>query len=476
VEDRDAEAERLYYLAECARRAGDDEEMLDHIERLGRKHEYSPWRLKALISAANRFLLGNQTERYRELYEEAAKAFPETAEGAYAHWKAAWLRYMQRKGDAVERLRAQLERFPTYNASAATYFLGRLAERAGHWAEARAYYTKLVERFPSFYYGIVGRERLRHARLVTATPSPKIVEFLEGLAVFQKPQRDLSSTPHAATKVRIERARLLHAADLDDLAEAELRFGTRTDAQPVFMALESARLETSDHEALRAMKRLAPGYLSMELEQAPSEFWRRLFPLPFRAYLTANARKHDLDPFMVAALVRQESEFNPRARSRANALGLTQVMPSTGRSLARRVGLRRYSTSMLYHAEPNLRIGTYYLRTMLDQWGGKWEHTLASYNAGKSRVNEWITWGDFEEPAEFVETIPFTETRDYVQAVVRNAALYRQIYQDGLPRADKSVKVAAKAKATAKKASAPARGKRTSQATSRTKTRRAPRS
>jgi soluble lytic murein transglycosylase len=113
---------------------------------------------------------------------------------------------------------------------------------------------------------------------------------------------------------------------------------------------------------------------------------------------------------------------------------------------------------------------------MLDQWGGKWEHTLASYNAGKSRVNEWITWGDFEEPAEFVETIPFTETRDYVQAVVRNAALYRQIYQDGLPRADKSVKVAAKAKATAKKASAPARGKRTSQATSRTKTRRAPRS
>jgi len=76
----------------------------------------------------------------------------------------------------------------------------------------------------------------------------------------------------------------------------------------------------------------------------------------------------------------------------------------------------------------NLKLGSKYLRSMLDEWGGKWEETLASYNAGKSRVDEWLSWDVYREPAEFVETIPFTETRDYVQAVLRNAAMYRRLY------------------------------------------------
>jgi soluble lytic murein transglycosylase len=83
---------------------------------------------------------------------------------------------------------------------------------------------------------------------------------------------------------------------------------------------------------------------------------------------------------------------------------------------------------MLFQPSMNLRLGTTYLRSLLDQWGGKWEETLASYNAGKTHVLEWIKWADFQEPGEFVETIPFTETREYVQSVLRNAAAYRRIY------------------------------------------------
>ena len=83
---------------------------------------------------------------------------------------------------------------------------------------------------------------------------------------------------------------------------------------------------------------------------------------------------------------------------------------------------------MLFQPSMNLRLGTTYLRSLLDQWGGKWEETLASYNAGKTHVLEWVKWADFQEPAEFVETIPFTETREYVQSVMRNAAAYRRIY------------------------------------------------
>lgn len=477
--DGGADAERLFYLAECARRAGDDDEMLDHIKRLGKKYEFSPWRLKALVAAANRFLVANNQDRYEDLYRAAYEAFPETTEGAYAHWKVAWLHYLKRKRDADDRLRTQLERFPSYNATAAAYFLGRQAEAEDKFADARAYYNAIVQSYPHYYYGVMARERLRQAQVVRATPSPKIQQFLDKAGAFRT-EREAVGEATAATRSRLARARLLAAAGLSDLAEAELRFGSREDAQPVFMAIERARMESVSFDALRAIKRMAPAYLSMELNEAPKDFWQYLFPLPYRSHLLKHAQTHDLDAFMVAALIRQESEFNPRARSRVNALGLTQVMPGTGRQLARRVGFHRFSTSMLYEPEPNLRIGTYYLRTLLDRWAGKWEETLAAYNAGPSRAVDWVTWGDYREPAEFVETVPFTETREYIQAVVRNAALYRQIYQDGFPAETKVAEAASKKpaatasvrkKAPAKKTtSTAARKKTTSKARSASKT------
>src|SRR5258706_13178559 len=133
-----------------------------------------------------------------------------------------------------------------------------------------------------------------------------------------------------------------------------------------------------------------------------------------------------------------------------------QLLPSSGREWARKSGVKTFRTSLLFQPATNLQLGTRYLRSMLDQWGGKWEETLASYNAGKSRVIEWLKWGDFQEPAEFVETIPFTETRDYVQAVLRNAAAYRRIYGPKLTAIESNAPVkvqkgAASAKSPAKK-------------------------
>jgi soluble lytic murein transglycosylase len=83
---------------------------------------------------------------------------------------------------------------------------------------------------------------------------------------------------------------------------------------------------------------------------------------------------------------------------------------------------------MLFQPEINLKLGTYYLKSLLDQHSGKWEETLASYNAGKSRTLEWSGWASYREPAEFIETVPFTETRNYIQIVLRNAEVYRRLY------------------------------------------------
>ncbi len=152
-----------------------------------------------------------------------------------------------------------------------------------------------------------------------------------------------------------------------------------------------------------------------------------LFPLPYKDELFVNARERGLDPYDVAALIRQESEFNPAARSPANAMGLMQIEPSTGRWLGRREGVAVPATS-LFNPRVSIRLGTAYLQQQLSSWDGDWYRTLAAYNAGPNRVRQWLAGTNFREPIEFLESIPFTETREYIQAVMRNADLYRQIY------------------------------------------------
>ena len=150
--------------------------------------------------------------------------------------------------------------------------------------------------------------------------------------------------------------------------------------------------------------------------------------MPYRTDLERYSKQNGLDPFLLAALIRQESEFNPKAVSRSNARGLTQILPTTGRELSRRLKVRPYNTARLFQPVVNLQLGTFYLKSIVDSLGGRLEAALAAYNAGPSRAHAWLSWGEFREPAEFIETVPFTETRNYIQTVLRNADTYRRIY------------------------------------------------
>ena len=428
VGESEADAERIYYLAECQRREGDDHEMEASLKHLAEKHPNSPWRLKALMSAGNRYLLVNRPDDYVPLYKEAYRTFGTEAPAATAHWKVTFSAWMHNQGDAAALLREHLTRYPTHaTAGAALYFLARDAEEHREFGEARAYYDRLSKTFENHYYAMLARERLQRLEIQGAAPSAKALQFLATLAL--PVARPIATAPTRATTVRIERSRLLRTAGLGDLADSELRFGARTDGQPGLLGMEMASAADAPNQAMRIMKGMSPEYMELPLQSSPRKYWELLFPLPYRRELTADADARGIDPYLVAGLIRQESEFDPGALSSAKAYGLTQVRPVTGRQFARSAGISSFSAGMLYQPAVNLKIGCSILRSMLDQNGGHLEQTLASYNAGPARVSEWLTWNSYREPAEFVESIPFTETRDYVQAVLRNADIYRRLYQ-----------------------------------------------
>ncbi|MBV9504817.1 MAG: lytic transglycosylase domain-containing protein, partial [Acidobacteriia bacterium] len=345
-----------------------------------------------------------------------------------SHWRVAFQSYIENRDNAAALLREHLEKFPAHStAGAALYFLARDAERNQRFPAAAAFYAHIAKRLPNTYYAVLARDRLSVPELKNAGESPETSEFLLSVALPQAKAVPAEAT--AATSARVARSRLLRTAGLNDLADSELRFGARTDGQPPLLAMEMAGSADAPYQGLRDMKAMNSDYLNLPLASAPDKFWRLLFPMPFHDALIESARARGLDPFLVAGLIRQESEFNPQALSRANAYGLTQVRPVTGREYARRAGVAGFTNRILFEPAANLKIGTTVLRSMLDQNSGSLEQTLAAYNAGPARAAEWRAWSTYREPAEFVEAIPFTETREYVQAVLRNADIYRRLYR-----------------------------------------------
>ncbi|MGH9673788.1 MAG: transglycosylase SLT domain-containing protein, partial [Bryobacteraceae bacterium] len=423
----EVDAERWYYIAATARRLGRADAMREALDALDAHYPTSRWRLEALLSAASQALVENQPREYEPLYRACFENFASEPRAALCHWKVAWIAYRESRGDRTPMLREHVRRYPESEyVATALYFLGRIAATGGDPAAAKAYFEKVVSRYPNYYYALLAREQLSERAIARAQPSDAA-----NVLALPSPRLPGSFQPDAATERRLERARLLRLAGLNEWAESELRFGARTDAQPHVAGLEMARAAAGRGEhrrGLHLLRQTGLEYLEWPFEAAPLEFWRTAFPLPYRDLVEKYSQDNEIDAFLVAGLIRQESAFDPRAVSRARAMGLTQVRPLTGRDLSRRLGLRGFTASMLFRPEVNLRLGTFHLRNAIEEFEGRMELVLASYNAGRSRALAWKDWGTFQEPAEFIETIPFTETRGYVQAVLRNAAMYRRLY------------------------------------------------
>jgi len=430
----EADAERLYYLLATARRQKNLEEVSAALASLNRKYPQSRWRLEALVTSANHYVLENQPAQYEPLFRACYEGFPSDPQASGCHWKMTWHSYLRRRADSADMLRQHLRTYPqSEHGAASLYYLGRLAEGAKDNASARSYYEEVGRLFPNYYYTTLARERLK--TVGPAEASPKTAEFLKTLSL-RSGGKTLTFDPSPGSRFRLDRARMLASAALDDWAETELRFGAQNEDQPAVFAMELAELATRNEapdKGLRWIKRYVPNYLMLPIDSAPTRFWQLAFPLPFREDLERNAKDRSLDPYVLAALIRQESEFNPKAISRAKAYGLTQIMPPTGRELSRKLKVTPYTTNSLFLPEVNLKLGAYYFRSLLDSLEGKVEATLASYNAGRSRAVAWMNWGEFREPSEYIETIPFSETRDYVQSVLRNADVYRRVYGERKP-------------------------------------------
>ncbi|HZU11017.1 MAG TPA: transglycosylase SLT domain-containing protein, partial [Pseudacidobacterium sp.] len=416
-------ARRLYLLIEYARDKDDGETQRNLVLQMEQRFPQSQWLAEALYSSGNMYLLRKDYPTAITYYGELARRFPRHPYAPSAHWRAAWLNYRIRQYSEAARLMD--EQIAVYHGGkeipSALYWRGRIYQDQEHRPEmAVAYYRTVARVYRHYYYAAIAQQRLQELGSV----KPATLAFLDSMQPETIPtlSDDIpDDDPH------VVRAHLLANAGLNEYIAPEIQ---AADGSDEWGALAEAKIYASYGEtwrAMRAMKRAIPFYTSAPVDALPMEYWRILFPQAYWSTIKAESEKNRLDPYMVASLIRQESEFNPNAISRANAYGLMQLLPSVGRSMAKEEGIRHFSTNDLLDPVTNIRLGTRYLRQTLDKFNNQPEYTFAAYNAGDNRVTDWQSIGSYTGIDEFVESIPFTETREYVQAILRNEEIYREL-------------------------------------------------
>ena len=345
---------------------------------------------------------------YRKLVEDfAAGSYAENAamRAAFEALRAG------RSAEAAEPLEAMARR--AKSPAGFLYWAGMARLKSGETERALTLLDETAMRFRNTWYGRLAQGEI--SRLgTTASPTARV-----GSTPAVVPSEDLSGPLRARL-----REMLLVGFDAEALDELKL-LGNRTAALEARALIESNRGELRN--AIIYMKRARPEFIYAEIKDLPSQVWTTIYPLKHEEALKAAALRENLDPALVASLVCQESTFDENAKSIAGARGLMQIMPYTGRPLARELGVR-YATSILHQPQTSLSFGTRYFKQMMDRFGGRPEAALAAYNAGPHRVDKWLAPNPQMRSDEFAEAIPFTETRNYVMIIMGAREQYRKLY------------------------------------------------
>jgi soluble lytic murein transglycosylase len=345
----------------------------------------------------------------RETYRELAHRFPTSSVSPLARFRAAIIAYAA--GDmraAALELDTLHERYPRSDeVLAAGYWSGKAWARAGDSARARERWRAVIVASPRSYYSAASARRL-------------------GEAPWAPPPARDSIVPIADVEEAATRAQLLDRLGMGMEAEREHEWLDRQAERDPSRVLATGRAYMNRGLAWRAA-RLASRMLE-RVSPVDERLYRLAYPVPDMPLLVGAAKRVGLDPAIVAAIVRQESGFNPRATSGAGARGLMQVMPAVGEQIARAQRVPEWTSALLYQPEVSFAFGAGHLKAALGEYSDL-PRALAAYNAGGSRVRRWMQRGGTLDPELFTERISFPETRDYVRIVQRNRDLYDVLYE-----------------------------------------------
>lgn len=429
-------AEALYHLGLAQLSLKTDTAAITTLSDL-RKASPSSDRVGDLLYAIGRYYekreRGDQASAF---YTQLIRQFPQSANSDEAHFWLAWRAHEAK--DHANAARLLTEHLASYgsvtdNRGKAAFWAAVDTERAGDKARAMTLYQAMLKRYGAGWFGLNAERRIE--RLTREGVRPRgadsdlmLRRAVEGLQPINLPQENIKDTD----RERVRKAEQLMTIALHQQATTELEAARETSPNSPLVNLRIAQIFRAQGEnvaAINTLKRSYPDYGQALPEEMSREVWDVFYPLKWWSNIKEEARRHNLDPYQIAGLIRQETVFNHMARSRANALGVMQLLPSTAKAVARSSSVGAISSNDLFNPNLNIQLGVTYVKQLQNEFK-RFEYVAAAYNGGETRVRRWLREWPSMEIEDWVEAIPLSETRLYVQGVYRNTRIYQRLYDD----------------------------------------------
>lgn len=377
------------------------------------------WAEAALNDLATFYILEDEDPQAADVFAEMYRRFPSGANAERAAWRWGWWSYT--KGNYAETIRVFDDAFARFGRSdyrsAWLYWSARARQNAGQRDAAAETYRRALTLYQNSYYG---READRSLRAMLGAPAGRVLLTSREGVTF--------APGDAPVNARLI-TRLLEVGMYDDALGELRRVELDSGPSPVVTATQAYAWNRKGElrTAITLMKRAYPQFLAAGGEALPDEIRRVIFPMDYWNLIQKYARAHGLDPYLMAALITQESTFDKDIKSGANAWGLMQILPSTGRSYSAKLGIRPWRVSKLTNAETNIRIGMAYFADLAKRYDGI-VGALIAYNAGGSRYRRWVAEYPDADRDEFIDNIPFFETQNYLKRILGTADDFRALY------------------------------------------------
>ncbi len=402
-----------------------------------RKASPSSERVAELLYAIGHFNeKRNRDDQAALFYTQLIRQFPQYDKADDAHFWLAWRAHEAK--DYANASRLLTEHLANYgsiteNRGKAAFWGAVDSERIGDKSRAMTIYQGMLKRYGAGWFGLNAERRIDRLKREGIRPGNldsdlMLRRAIEGLQTIRLPQESIR--PNGFERVR--KAEQLMQIALNQQALAELESARETAPNSPLVNLRIAQIFRAQGEnvaAINTLKRSFPDYGQALPEEMSREIWDVFYPLKWWPNIKEEAKRHNLDPYQIAGLIRQETVFNPMAKSRANALGLMQLLPSTAKAVARSNNIGSITPNDLFNPNLNIQLGVAYVKQLQNEFG-RFEYVAAAYNGGETRVRRWVRESPNQEIEEWVEAIPLSETRLYVQGVYRNARIYQRLYDE----------------------------------------------
>lgn len=403
-------------------------EFVADTKRFVAEHPESPFAEAALNDLATFYILEDDDAAAAQVFADIYRRYPNGAFAERAAWKSGWWAYL--KGNYAETARVFDDAFARFGRSdyrsAWSYWSARARQQLGQRDGAVTGFRKVLELYQNSYYG---REAVRAMSTLTGAPGKATVSRVS----FESPLA-LALTPGEPPPNARLITRLLEVGLWDDAIGELKRTQRDLGATPILLATEAYAWNRKGElrTGINVMKRAYPQFMAAGGETLPIEIRRVLFPMAYWELIQKYADGRGLDPHLMAALITQESTFQADVKSGANAWGLMQILPSTGRSYATKVGVTPWRVSKLTNPDVNIRIGMAYFSDLVKTYDGV-VGALVAYNAGGSRYRKWVQEYPGADRDEFIDNIPFFETQNYLKRILGTADDFRALYPRTVP-------------------------------------------